>query len=158
MATDIPPAHRHYACEDHASACWAGAGEPCGGMPRCGHWPPVTCPLRAASADWPRLRLVRCSCRAFPGPRSSAGWERLPSAGAVWLDRAWLRWTRCRGRHRLLAIRTLALLTIFRGEPNGEPTTTDMGLRQATSSHCGNRQAARQATPVTIGPQFESAS
>jgi hypothetical protein len=79
-----------FACADHASACWANAGELDRGMPRCGHRPPVTCQLRAASADWPRLRLVRRRCRALPGPGSSAGRERLPNAGAVWLNRAWV--------------------------------------------------------------------
>ena len=54
--------------------------------------------------------------------------------------------------------RTLALLTRVRGEPNGEPTTADPGLHQATSSHCLDGRTARQATPGTTRPHFESVS
>jgi hypothetical protein len=57
-----------------------------------------------------------------------------------------------------LCIRTLAWLTRPRGEPNGEPTTADTRLRQATCSHCGCGQAARRATYGTTERHFESAS
>ena len=43
-------------------------------------------------------------------------------------------------------------------EPNGEPTTSGDGLRQATSNHCQCSEKARQAMPSTTGPHFGSAS
>jgi len=44
------------------------------------------------------------------------------------------------------------------GEPNGEPTTTVEGLRQAIPSRCGNSQTPRQATLGIVGSHLESAS
>ena len=53
---------------------------------------------------------------------------------------------------------TLALLTIFPGEPNGEPTTAGTEARQGTSRHDCSSENPCQDTPGDAGARHGIAS